>query len=122
MTEPATRTSWETLPEPEARAWFNLPMIFTRQEADKLRLGHIPKAMEDRWFIFHEAGWLIFCRSWTGSCIFGVRLEPTPDAGAQIAECWASRDEEYYSETCIDADRELLHQLLIFLLDWNDAA
>lgn len=122
MPEPATRASWKTLPEPEARAWFDLPMTFTQPQTDKLRRGHIPEMMEDKWFVFHEAGWLTFCRSWTGACIFGVQLEPSPDKGAHITTCWASRDAGYYSETDLNEDRRLLRGLIDYLLEWDDGA
>ena len=57
--------------------------------------------MEDKWFIYEEGGWLNFHRSWTGICIFRVRLQPTP-TGVEVAEVWVNRDKDQY--TCVDDD------------------
>lgn len=71
MGQPATRNSWKIGPLPNEREHIDLPLIFDDTEGEKLRLGHIPEDMDDKWFIFFEKGWLYFYRSWTGDCIFG---------------------------------------------------
>jgi hypothetical protein len=38
-------------------------------------LGCIPRDMDDRWFIYLEGEWVHLHRSWTGFCIYQVRLE-----------------------------------------------
>jgi hypothetical protein len=67
--------------------------------------------MDDRWFIFFESDWLYFHRSWTGDCIFAVRLGPSP-IGVRIIDAWASRDRERYNSPGVESETEVLHQLI----------
>jgi hypothetical protein len=64
---------------------------------------------------FHD-GWLLFYRSWTGFCIYGLRLDTTLE-GTQIRESWVNRDREQYGCTDIDdgrkLDRHLIDELLL---------
>jgi hypothetical protein len=64
----------------------------------------VPKDMEDKWFIYFERGpanrppeaqesaspqgWLLFHRSWTGACIYGLHLERAPGGGARVVDSW----------------------------------
>jgi hypothetical protein len=79
---------------------------------EAIQLGFIPEEMEDKWFIYEEGGWLNFHRSWTGFCVYRVRLQPTP-ASAEIAEAWVNREKEQY--TCVDDDYDA--RLLSWLID-----
>lgn len=48
----ATRTSWKTLPPPHERAPLVVSEIFLDLTGDRMREGHIPVDMDDRWFIY----------------------------------------------------------------------
>ena len=71
----ANITSWKTLPLPEQREPLAFAAEFTDAETELLVFGLIPREMEDKWFICLHQGWLLFHRSWTGACIYGLRLE-----------------------------------------------
>jgi hypothetical protein len=72
----ATRQSWNKVhPLPEKRAPLSLQRTFSREEFVQMRRGYVPERMEDKWFIFCEENTLFFQRSWTGYCIFQLRLE-----------------------------------------------
>ena len=73
--------------------------------------GHVPECMDDRWFILMEDGWLLFHRSWTGSCIFGLKVNDQPE-GMSISEGWVSRKADEYSSTDIENDIDLAERLL----------
>jgi hypothetical protein len=92
-----------------------LELLFTDAEGERLMLGHIPRNMEDKWFIFFEAGWLYFHRSWTGHCIYGVRLDGSP-VGVGVVESWASRDRSQYNTLGVEAEKRLIAQLISFKL------
>jgi hypothetical protein len=62
-------------------------------------------------FIFFESGWLYFHRSWTGACIYGVRLDGSP-AGVRVVEAWASRDVDHYNSPGIETDERMVRQLI----------
>jgi len=107
----ATRDSWKTLPLPTKRAHFQMSLSFSNAEGDRLRSGFIPACMEDKWFIFFEDGWLYFHRSWTGYCLFGVRVDESSN-GVRLAEAWASRDPSQYASDNIDFDKGMLETLI----------
>ena len=56
-----------------------------------MRLGHIPENMDDKRFLFFEEGWLYFYGSWTGTCIYALRLDWSPN-GVLVVDGWVNRD------------------------------
>ena len=89
----ATRSDWKIQPMSELRTQLRVEEIFTKEEYKYLSWGFIPVSMDDKWFIYLEDYWLYFHRSWTGFCIFKVRLEKFED-GYSIAEAWVNDDPE----------------------------
>jgi hypothetical protein len=112
----ATRNSWKTLPLPTKIEPLGFSALYDDAEADRLRLGLIPGAMEDKWFIFFDEGWLFFHRSWTGACIYGVRLDGSPN-GVRVIDSWVNRDSDQYKCTDLAYDRKLVEFIIdAFLL------
>ena len=112
----ASRTSWKTLPPPQQREPLGFAATFDDAETESLVLGLVPKEMEDKWFIYFEHGWLLFHRSWTGACIYGVHLERST-GGARVVDSWVSRDPTQYKGDDVEYDRKLLRFLIdAFLL------
>jgi len=70
----ADRNSWKNSPPPIEREEFNVDWTFPVEMGQRMTAGHIPEGMDDRWFILMENGWLLFHRSWTGHCIFGLKV------------------------------------------------
>lgn len=112
----ATPTSWKTKPLPAQRERGALVRQFSAAELVLLRLGLIPRDMDDRWFIYLADNTLHFHRSWTGHEIFQLPLTPTPDGGAAAATFWVSRDPAEYRGTSAEADRDTLASLIDRLL------
>ena len=102
----------EVLPMPASRGCRSVNLEFTQEEYDRLAIGLIPLDMEDKSFIFLEDGWLYFHRSWTGICIYQLRLEKS-GFNHQVAEAWVNRDLNQYkvSDDAYDV------ALLSFLID-----
>lgn len=69
---------------------------FSSAEYKNLRRGVIPGSMDDKWFIFAEGPWVEFHRSWTGFCVFRIRLERSRDKW-QVAEFWVNSDRNQYN-------------------------
>jgi hypothetical protein len=105
---------------PEACARLGYERRFTAEEQRRLALGIVPRNMEDKWFIFFEDGWLYLHRSWTGACIYRVRLAPV-DEGCEVAEAWVNRAPEEYTRRDDDYDVRLLRFLVDRLLLGLDA-
>jgi hypothetical protein len=111
LVETATKAHWKILPLPADRERFSRDRVFSDADGERMRRGHIPEEMGDRWFIYFEDGWLYFHRSWTGACIFGVQLDGSP-AGVRVVDCWVSRDREEYKSTDTEADKATLTRLI----------
>jgi hypothetical protein len=99
-------------PLPRLRVQLPFERDFTETEFLRLKRGFVAENMEDRWHIFFKDPWLTFVRSWTGFCVYKVRLE-NGDKGCKIAEVWVSRDRRQYGG---DDPREET-KLLSFLID-----
>ena len=96
---------------PSARAALHLEKVFSSEEFQRISMGCVPREMEDRWFIYLEDGWLYLHRSWTGFCIYQVRLEAIGDS-YRIAEAWVNRDREQFSSRGDGYELALLSYLL----------
>ncbi len=107
----ATRQTHSVHPFPRRSALIPIDRRFTPEEFERVKLGVVPREMEDHWSIFLEQGWLYFVRSWTGYCIFKVRVEYDNDAG-RIMEAWASRDPRQYGSTDAKYDSGILAMVI----------
>ena len=76
----ATRGDWKIEPMPDARAAIAYTRGFDSTEHTRLIRGIVPEEMEDKWFVFYEASWLWFHRSWTGFGISAEQYRETDDA------------------------------------------
>lgn len=97
----------------------SLNCCFNADETARLKAGLVPADMDDRWFVFFEAEWLYLHRSWTGSCIFGVRLQEEllddlleQQHGVRVAQAWASREWDEYQSKSVEDDTRMLDKLL----------
>jgi hypothetical protein len=89
--------------------------LFSHSEAEQIRRGLIPEAMEDKWFIYFADGWLWFHRSWTGFLIYALHLEDTV-SGTRVSESWVNRCPDEYAGSDTAYDRQLVHFLIGALL------
>jgi HAD superfamily hydrolase (TIGR01509 family) len=99
----AIRPVWSSHPMPEQRARLSWQRHFDPRELEALRLGNVPRAMEDRWFVYADGDRVAFHRSWTGSCIYELVLELGPP-GARVREAWVNRDPSQYASIDDAAD------------------
>jgi hypothetical protein len=106
----ATRSDWKTLPVPSQWAPLTVDMNFTADEFTRIRAGRIPDSMEDKWFVYFEQPWLSIHRSWTGLCIYHLRIDPDGD-GFRVTKALANR-EGSLCETSGEQDILLLSALL----------
>ena len=101
------REDWKTEPMPQQNDTFILKRPFSDKEMNALRRGHIPEAMEDKWFWYTEGSTLFAHRSWTGNCIYRIEFK---DDGNHVVT--VNRDPEQYSCTSIKKDIAQLNLLL----------
>jgi hypothetical protein len=106
-------------PLPRLRVQIPFERSFTQDEFLRLKRGFLAESMEDRWHIFFKDFWLTFVRSWTGFCVYKIRLE-TSDEVHRIAEVWVSRDRRQYGGNDTQEEAELLSFLIDgLLLGWE---
>jgi len=103
-----TKDDWDLMPMPQKNTQFTIKRKFTDAEITRLKKGHCPVEMEDRWFYYFEDGKVYFHRSWTGSCIYIVDF----DFKTNRHIVTVNRDENQYSNTDIDEDKEMIFYLL----------
>jgi hypothetical protein len=111
----AIRKLWQTNEMPRKRSIVRFKRHFSQAEFDRLSFGEVPQQMEDKWFIFLEDSWLFFHRSWTGDCIFQLRLQ-TAEHGYDVVEAWVNREVQQYNSGGPASELELLSQLIKRLL------
>lgn len=83
---PARPSHWHTLPLPAARALIPLDLRFEGWQAENLKLGFIPRDMEQKWFVCYQDACLFEYRSWTGICVSKVHFLVD---GAALHAVWA---------------------------------
>ena len=110
--EKARPDSWQTTPMPESVARVPFEASYSAEEYAAIGRGLVPQEMEDKWFIYENGGAVHFHRSWTGACIYRVRLEAAEDR-YRVIEVLASRDRKQYTG---DDERDEA-RLLRFLID-----
>ena len=110
-TKKAKRSSWEVHRMPRTHEDFYLGMEITKEEKEILEWGHIPEVMEDHWFMYFEDNVIRYYRSWTGFCIYKAWIEPEGDHFV-VGKAQVNRSKKQYGSDDIEADRDLLAQLI----------
>jgi hypothetical protein len=99
-------------PLPRLRVQIPFERRFTQQEILRLSHDFLAESMGDRWNIFFKDPWLTVVRSWTGYCVYKVRIEKN-GAEYRVARVLINRDRRQYGG---DDTREEA-ELLSFLID-----
>ncbi|MCR5429368.1 MAG: macro domain-containing protein [Lachnospiraceae bacterium] len=108
---PVKRSDWKNVDMPDSRDAFILKRAFSKKEMMALRKGHIPEAMEDKWFWYMEGDTLYIHRSWTGFCIYIAEL-----SDGYTHKVTVNRDSEQYASEGAEADCERLNKLLDYMI------
>jgi hypothetical protein len=98
VSEPAAakRSDWKAKPMPAARRRLELILVLDAAQRRRVEQGLVPRAMEDKWFAFVEAGRLHLCRSWTGFTIFEATLAPKADGSAMLCDVIVNDDGQQF--------------------------
>ena len=60
----------QPMPTNEDASDYKLSIPLAKEDLDILRMGHIPEAQEDHWFMYTDDEYIRYFRSWTGMCAF----------------------------------------------------
>lgn len=114
----ATRQDWQITAMPDTIEETILDRKLSDAEYRALTTGYIPKDMDDRWFLFVEDDWVNLHRSWTGNCIFQIKLESTPN-GWILTKLKVNRNFDQYKSTNMESDTSELYSVLNYLIAAN---
>ena len=91
------KSDWKTSPMPSEKTKISIEANYSEEEMNQIKEGFKPKEMEDKWFIYFDKPWLYLHRSWTGYCIYMVKIE-----NGTVTETWVNGDKEQYNGTHVD--------------------
>ena len=107
----ATADSWKTLPMPERNTVIPMNVTITSANMAIVKMGHIPDAMEDHWFMYCDENTIRYYRSWSGICIYVAKYEDD-GVNCRITELTVNREPEQYGGTDNEHDVALFMALL----------
>ena len=85
--------------------------------AERILKGLQPTCMEDKWLVYSENEWVYFCRSWTQSHVFAIRLHPTAAGGATVIESWFNSNKDEFKPQNSEYSRNLLSKVIHALFE-----
>ena len=98
-------------PLPKQRVQIPFERSFTQSEFSRLSRGFVAQSMEDRWHVFFKDPWLTFVRSWSGFCIYKVRIEEN-GFEHRVAMVLINRDGRQYGGHDTREEAQLLSHLI----------
>lgn len=110
--EIATKDSWQIQPMPEKYATTPMNFDISKEDMSIVKMGHIPDAMEDHWFMYCDDDSIRYYRSWTGFCMFIAKYKEV-DGNYRITELQVNRDPSQYTSTDIESDKANFLGLLV---------
>ncbi len=105
--EQTNASNWETKAMPCESAHFMLGRAITDREWSILQKGHIPKDMDDRWFFYTEEDKVYFHRSWTGICIYIIKIETEADGTKTLTDVTVNQNKEQYKADLAESEKLL---------------
>ncbi|RZK74216.1 MAG: hypothetical protein EOO85_15700 [Pedobacter sp.] len=92
-----------------------LNRALTEEEYQALISGFKPGGTDDRWFLYVKDDWVYLHRSWTGHCIFKLKLEAISGT-MMLTEMHINRDPDQYRSVNTEADKDEANSILTSLL------
>ena len=96
---------------PAEKSALNFHREFSAPEYEAIRAGLLSRDMDDKWDFVFDQSWLYIYRSWTGNCIFQIRLA-TCKNGYHTTETWVNRNPQQYNASDDIFDLALLGCLI----------
>jgi len=86
----ASATSWTRKPFNEGVP-LSYQATYDSEQFARLKMGLIPREMEDKWFVYYDEPHLFFHRSWTGQPVYRLSMKSGPN-GAKVTEALWAKD------------------------------
>ena len=103
------KSDWKTLDMPEENITFTMNLAFTEKDLHWLQEGVLPLSMEDKWFAYYENNQYYFHRSWTGYCIYIVKI-----LDSNTIQVTVNQKEDQYGKINIEEEKERVKRLIEF--------
>ena len=116
MPEIAKASDWKTEKMPDEVGILDFQKVYSPEEFDRIKLGLIPKEMEDKWFIYFENQSLNIHRSWTGYHIYQITIQSQEDNTYKIIQTLVNRNKDQYNQQNYEYDVLLIDYLIDRLL------
>jgi len=107
----AQKDSWNIEPMPQETATLSYRQNFSSDEFERMSLGFLPRDMDDKWFIYMENNTLYLHRSWTGFCIYQVKLKADAEMYT-VQSALVNRNQTQYKSNDVEYDLEFLHFII----------
>jgi hypothetical protein len=115
MKKTTTRDDWSIFDMPVTYETTFLNKELAAGEYQALLSGFLPRDMDDRWFMYANEGYVYLHRSWTGHCIFRLKIEVKKE-GCLLTELRINRDTNQYKSTNVEADKNEVDSILSYLI------
>lgn len=116
--ERATSDSWDILAPKGNRVTGEMEFFLTEEQMKRVELGHIPKSMEDHWFMYCDDEYIRYYRSWTGLPVFFAKYKKI-DTGYKIYELTVTDDCFEAGKINFEADVMWFLSLLVYEFGGN---
>jgi ADP-ribosylglycohydrolase len=116
MPDIAKKTDWKTEEMPDEVEALSIQRFFSPTEFERIRLGLIPKQMEDKWFIYYDNDVLNIHRSWTGYHTYKIFFKYQDDNTYKIIQTIVNRNKAQYNQQDNEYDISLVNYLIDRLL------
>ncbi|MBS1605479.1 MAG: ADP-ribosylglycohydrolase family protein [Bacteroidetes bacterium] len=116
MAEIAKASDWKTEKLPGKVGILDFQKVYSSEEFDRIKLGLIPKEMEDKWFIYYDNHSLHIHRSWTGYHIYQITLQSQKDNTYKVIQTLVNRNKDQYNQQNDEYDVLLIDYLIDRLL------
>ena len=87
---------------------------YYKEHIDIIKIGFIPKRMEDKWYIYEKDNWIHFIRSWNGQEIYRAEIKYINER-YMINDFYVERKTKNYNNKDDLFDIHILH----ILIDWG---
>lgn len=87
-------------------------MCYSMSEIESLRQGFQPKDMDDRWKVSSIDDWIYFTRSWTGHCIFAIKIANVSGEEYKVTESWFNANPDEYNSMGRQNNQQVLKRLI----------
>lgn len=110
-----SKDNWIVKEMPVQNKRLDFQRAYTESDFQLIAAGLIAKEMEDKWFIYFEDPWLYLHRSWSGVCIYKVRIVQDGERSLAV-EAVVNRDTDQYRLEDDDYDLRIVDFLIDNLL------